>query len=38
MTGFTKLVTVSARKRIATNTSALPFFSVPVTLRGIGGQ
>ena len=38
MTGFTKLVTVSARKRIATGTSALPFFSVPVTLRGIAGQ
>ena len=38
MTGFTKLVTVSARKQIATNTSALPFFSVPVTLRGIAGQ
>lgn len=38
MTGFTKLVTVSARKRIATNTSALPFFSIPFTLRGIAGQ
>ena len=38
MTGFTKLVTVSARKRIATNTGALPYFAVPVTLRGIGGQ
>ena len=38
MTGFTKLVTVSARKRIATNTSALPFFSVPFTLRGLAGQ
>jgi type II secretory pathway pseudopilin PulG len=38
MTGFTKLVTVSARKRIATSTSALPFFSVPYTLRGIAGQ
>ena len=38
MTGFTKLVTVSARKRVATGTSALPFFSVPVTLRGIAGQ
>ncbi|MGH9492237.1 MAG: type IV pilus modification PilV family protein [Terriglobales bacterium] len=38
MTGFTKLVTVSARKQIATNTNALPFFSVPVTLRGIAGQ
>lgn len=38
MTGFTKLVTVSARKQIATNTSALPYFSVPVTLRGIAGQ
>ena len=38
MTGFTKLVTVSARKQVATNTSALPFFSVPVTLRGIAGQ
>ena len=38
MTGFTKLVTVSARKQIATNTSSLPFFSVPVTLRGIAGQ
>lgn len=38
MTGFTKLVTVSARKRIATSTSALPFFSVPFTLRGIAGQ
>ncbi len=38
MTGFTRLVTVSARKRIATGTSALPFFSIPFTLRGIGGQ
>jgi prepilin-type N-terminal cleavage/methylation domain-containing protein len=38
MTGFTKLVTVSARKQIATNTGALPYFSVPVTLRGIAGQ
>ena len=38
MTGFTKLVTVSARKRVATTTSALPFFTVPVTLRGVGGQ
>ncbi len=38
MTGFTKLVTVSARKQISTNTSALPFFSIPFTLRGIGGQ
>jgi hypothetical protein len=38
MTGFTKLVTVSARKRIATSTSALPFFSIPFTLRGIAGQ
>ena len=38
MTGFTKLVTVSARKRIATSTSALPFFSVPYTLRGVAGQ
>ena len=38
MTGFTKLVTVSARKQIATNSSALPFFSVPVTLRGIAGN
>jgi type IV pilus assembly protein PilV len=38
MTGFTRLVTVSARKQIATNTGALPFFAVPVTLRGIGGQ
>lgn len=38
MTGFTKLVTVSARKQVAANTSALPFFSVPVTLRGIAGQ
>lgn len=37
-TAFTKLVTVSARKQIATTTSALPFFSVPVTLRGIAGQ
>ena len=37
-TTFTKLVTVSARKRVATTTSALPFFTVPVTLRGIGGQ
>ncbi len=38
MTGFTKLVTVSARKQIAPGTSALPFFSIPFTLRGIGGQ
>lgn len=38
MTPFTKLVTVSARKRIATSTSALPFFSIPYTLRGIAGQ
>ena len=38
MTGFTKLVTVSARKQIATKTGSLPYFSVPVTLRGIGGQ
>ena len=38
MTGFTKLVTVSARKRIATGTSALPFFSIPFTLRGVAGQ
>jgi Tfp pilus assembly protein PilV len=37
-TSFTKLVTVSARKQITTNTSALPYFSIPVTLRGIGGQ
>lgn len=32
-----KLVTVSARKQVA-NNAALPYFSVPVTLRGIGGQ
>ena len=38
MTGFTRLVTVSARKQIAPGTSALPFFSIPFTLRGIGGQ
>lgn len=38
MTGFTKLVTVSARKQIATATGSLPYFSVPVTLRGIAGQ
>lgn len=38
MTGFTRLVTVSARKQIATGTSALPLYSIPFTLRGIGGQ
>lgn len=38
MTANTKLITVSARKQIASNTSALPYFSVPVTLRGIAGQ
>jgi type IV pilus assembly protein PilV len=38
MTGFTKLVTVSARKRINTASSALPFFSIPFTLRGVAGQ
>jgi prepilin-type N-terminal cleavage/methylation domain-containing protein len=38
MTVFTKLVTVSARKQIATATGSLPYFSVPVTLRGIAGE
>jgi prepilin-type N-terminal cleavage/methylation domain-containing protein len=38
MTGFTKLVTVSSRKQIATNTGSLPFFAVPVTLREVAGQ
>ncbi len=38
MTGFTKLVTVSARKQISTATGSLPFFAVPVTLRAIAGQ
>jgi hypothetical protein len=38
MTGFTKLVTVSSRKQIATNSGSLPYFAVPVTLRGIAGQ
>jgi len=38
MTGFTKLVTVSARKQMTTATGSLPFFAVPVTLRAIAGQ
>ena len=38
MTGFTKLVTVSSRKQITNTTGSLPFFAVPVTLRGIAGQ
>jgi prepilin-type N-terminal cleavage/methylation domain-containing protein len=38
MTAFTKLVTVSSRKQIATNSGSLPYFAVPVTLRGIAGQ
>jgi Tfp pilus assembly protein PilV len=38
MTGFTKLVTVSARKQITNTTGSLPLFAVPVTLRAIAGQ
>jgi prepilin-type N-terminal cleavage/methylation domain-containing protein len=38
MTGFTKLVTVSARKQVSNTPGSLPYFSIPVTLRGIAGQ
>jgi hypothetical protein len=38
LNNFTKLVTVSARKQITNPAGSLPFFAVPVTLRGIAGQ
>ncbi|HEV2020930.1 MAG TPA: prepilin-type N-terminal cleavage/methylation domain-containing protein [Terriglobales bacterium] len=38
MSANTKLVTVSARKQITTAAGSLPYFSVPVTLRGVAGN